>query len=267
MPVVSGHVMPVDAAPRLARRLAAADLATIAIPGLSGARVGTMPDAAALLVPLVRQLKSSQLVVSTSGLREGLLFGSLPADLRRQDPLILAAEAEGRRFARFVPHGRAIEAWIAPLFVDDDAAAMRLRLAACLLSDVASTANPDFRDERAAEMALHGQWLGIDLSDRLVLAQALFASAGGSGRPFAARTDPGLDARLLRAGQWGLAIRLAQRLSGGALTALEVTRIERGADVLRLIYNGSGADFAGEQVDKRLRQLASGLGLKAETVR
>lgn len=266
MPVVSGHVMPVEAAPRLARRLAKADLSTISIPGLSSARVSTMPDAAALLVPLVRQLGSSHLVVSTSGLREGLLFEALPADLRRQDPLILAAEAEGRRFARFVPHGRAIEAWIAPLFDDDDAAAARLRLAACLLSDVASTANPDFRDERAAEMALHGQWLSIDLSDRLVLAQALFASAGGSGRPFAMRTDQSLDARLARACQWGLAIRLAQRLSGGALAALEVTRIERSGDALRLRYNGSGADFAGEQVDKRLRQLATGLGLKAESV-
>ena len=190
MPVVSGHHMPVDVAPRLARRLRHADPAALALhPGLSTARTSTMADASALLVPLVKTLQSSHLIVSTSGLREGLLFQSLDDATRAQDPLIAAAEAEGRRFARFAPHGRDIDRWIAPLFGDEDPASARLRLAACLISDVASTANPDFRDERAAEMALHGQWLGIDLADRMVLATTLFASTGGQGRPFAVAVD------------------------------------------------------------------------------
>jgi exopolyphosphatase / guanosine-5'-triphosphate,3'-diphosphate pyrophosphatase len=89
MPVVSGHVMPVDVAPRLARRLRHADPAALAlIPGLSSARTGTMADASALLVPLVKQLGSSRLIVSTSGLREGLLYQSLDAPSRAQDPSI-----------------------------------------------------------------------------------------------------------------------------------------------------------------------------------
>ena len=36
----------------------------------------------------------------------------------------------------------------------------RLRLAACLLADVAWAAHPDFRAERGVEMALHGNWVG-----------------------------------------------------------------------------------------------------------
>ncbi len=265
MPVVSGHKLPAEAAARLARRLRTANLGTLAKDeGMAQARVSTLPDAAALLAPLVRQLGSSRLVVSTGGLREGLLYRSLPQDIQAQDPLIAAAEAEGRRFARFVPHGRAIDGWLASLFDRDDANAARLRLACCLLSDVASTANPDFRAERAAEMALHGQWWGIDLDDRLVIAQTLFTAAGGQGRPFPMPPGVELEPRLTRAVQWGLAIRLAQRLSGGAVLPLDCSRLDASGTHLRLTLRAQGAALKGEQVEKRLKPLAEAVGLKAE---
>lgn len=262
MPVVSGHIMPVEAAARIQRRLRSASVDDLAaIEGLSSARASTMSDAAALLVALVKGLASSRLIVSTSGLREGLLFQTLPEDVRTQDPLLVAAAAEGRRFARFNPHGPEIDRWIAPLFGDDLPAAARLRLAACLLSDVASTANPDFRAERAVEMGLHGQWLGIDLADRQILALTLFVSCGGTGRPFASGANAASEAALERAAQWGAAIRLAQRLSGGATAPLSVSRLVRDGDELQLHLVGDGSAFKGEQVDKRLRQCADALGL------
>lgn len=267
MPVVSGHKMPVEAAVRLARRLKTADLELLSkVDGLATARVATLPDAAALLVPLVRQLASSRLVISTSGLREGLLFESLPETIQQHDPLIAAAEAEGRRFSRFAPHGRAMDAWIASLFDRDDEPAARLRLACCLLSDVASTANPDFRAERAAEMALHGQWLGIDLDDRLVMAQTLYTAGGGQGYPFAVPVGGELERRLTRASHWGLAIRLAQRLSGGAAAAFSASRLDNSEMHLRLTLIGEGATLRGEQVEKRLKSLAEAVGLKPELV-
>ena len=70
---------------------------------------------AALLAALVNILDVPEMTVSSSGLREGLLYQSLDQDTRAQDPLIVAAEFEGRRLARFAPHGRAIADWIAPL--------------------------------------------------------------------------------------------------------------------------------------------------------
>jgi len=269
MPVVSGHVMPVSTALKLHRRLRSASPLELArIRGLSSARVGTIPAAAALLMPLVQQLQSSQLIVSASGLREGLLYQDLPPEVQAQDPLVVAAEAEGRRFARFAPHGALIDAWIAPLFPDDPPAEARLRLATCYLSDIASTANPDFRADRALEMALHGHWLGIDLADRMVLAQALFSSTGGGlVHPFRVPRDPSLIARLDRAARWGLAIRLAQRLSGGTAEAFASTRLSRGEKSLRLHLDATGVSFAGEQVEKRLRQLAESLGLQGRVER
>ena len=57
----------------------------------------------------------------------------------------------------------------------------RLRLAACLLADVAWQANPDFRADRAIDMALHGNWVAIDPAGRVMLAQALLRISAASG--------------------------------------------------------------------------------------
>src|SRR3546814_7756428 len=54
------------------------------------------------------------------------------------------------------PHGRAVANWIAPLFAGEAPADGRVRLAASLLSDVAWSANPDFRAERGTEIGLYG---------------------------------------------------------------------------------------------------------------
>lgn len=267
MPVVSGHVMPVSAAARLQRRLRLVPPAELAlIEGLSSARSSTMLDASALLVALVKGLSTSELIVSSSGLREGLLYQTLPDHIRAQDPLLVAAAAEGRRFARFAPHGPDIDRWIAPVFADDDAAAARLRLAACLLSDVASTANPDFRADRAVEMALHGQWLGIDLAGRQVLAQTLFTACGGQGFPFVLNASSAAAERLARAAMWGHAIRLAQRLSGGAAQPLQVSRLVHEGSELQLHLDPGAGSLKGEQVDKRLRQFAEALGLSHRVI-
>src|SRR3546814_1417194 len=82
-------------------------------------RAATLPDAAALLAALVHIVDAPDMTVSSSGLREGLLYQALDDKTRAQDPLIVAAEFEGRRLARFVPHGRAVANWIAPLFAGE----------------------------------------------------------------------------------------------------------------------------------------------------
>lgn len=261
LPVVSGHHFPLESVPRIARRLAATDVATLdAMTGLSTSRTDSMADAAALLVALTRALEPSALIVSAAGLREGLLYDAMSPAVRAQDPLIVAAEHEGRRFARFEPHGRAVDAWIAPLFRRDGAEARRLRLAAGMMAEVAFSANPDFRPERAVEIALHGPWLGIDLDDRLVLAQALYAAAGGAGRAVEGIAI-GEEDRIRRAAHWGLAIRLAERLSGGAPDVLATTALDVGSDgAVELRLDRGASALAGEQVEKRLRQLATALG-------
>lgn len=260
LPVVHQHAMPAERAAYLVRVTSQRTRASLKqVSMVSSARAATLGDASALLAAVVRQLGSSDLVVSAYGLREGLLYQDLPDAERALDPLLVAAQAEGEAQGRFPGHGILIDGWIAPLFADDPAQDRRIRQAACLLGDVSWRANPDFRAERGMEIALHSNWVGIDIAGRALLAQALFSNFGGG------TVAPGLDqladpARLARAAQWGLAIRLAQRLSGGVAGPLQGGRIALMEGKVHLTLSADDACLIGESVQRRLRQLGQAMG-------
>ena len=233
---------------------------------LTATRIPTLPAAKMILSALVAELAPSALIVSSFGIREGFLYQGLSEAQRRRDPLIEATRAAGRGLSRFGEHGDLLDRWIAPIFPDDPPAAARIRLAACLLADVAWQAHPDFRAERGVEMALHGNWVGVDAAERVMMAQALFSNFGG-GRAFpdAAVASLCTKEQLERAGLWGLAMRLGQRLSGGLADALERSRLSRRGDAIRLTLPRGEGDLYGETVDRRLQKLAQSLGCRAET--
>jgi exopolyphosphatase/guanosine-5'-triphosphate,3'-diphosphate pyrophosphatase len=262
LPVIHQYPMSAATIARLRRTLSHVDKARLkAVPGLSSGRIPTLGDAAALLGVLLAELKSSGTIVSAFGLREGLLFGALDEAARREDPLLVATRDEGRRSGRFPEHGDLLDRWIAPLFDGDTAADARLRAAACQLADVGWRANPEFRAERGVEIALHGNWVGVDGRGRALMAQALWTSLGG------AQTSPpplpllAGEAGLKRAVQWGLAMRLGQRLSGGMAGPLQRTRLEARDGQVRLVCAAADAGLYGEAVEKRHRALAAALGL------
>ena len=265
LPIMHQHAM-APARPReLLKELERIDKAQASrIPSLSMSRLPTLPHATRLLRALSEGLQPARLLVSSFGIREGLLYSDLDEESRRLDPLIEAARDAGTGLGRFVPHGDLLDRWIAPVF-DDPPEAARLRLAACLLGDVAWQAHPDFRAERGVDMALHGNWVGIDAAGRVMLAQALFCSFGG-GRdlPDGALSTLCSRAELKRASQWGLAMRLGQRLSGGVAAGLERSRLSADGECLRLELRREEAALYGEAVDRRLKTLAGSLGLKAE---
>ena len=222
--------------------------ALAALPGVSANRRPQMPAAAAMLDALVQQLRPSALVVSATGLREGVLFDALTPEERAADPLIEAVRFEAALASpgqRSGPEfGAAIDRWIAPLF-DDPPALARLRLAAAHLASTGWRANPSFRAERAAETAFHGNWIGVDARGRAIMAAALDACFGGGSGLESQLTDWCDAPALARAREWGLAMRLAQRFSGGAVAMLNEARLvwgrrAAGAEADRRCAGGGG---------------------------
>ncbi len=257
--------MSLERVAELGRTLAGLSKAELkAIPDLSSARLPTLDDATTLLLQVLAALGSTETIVSSFGLREGLLFSRLAPEQRREDPLIAAAREEGERLGRFAEHGDLLDDWIAPLF-DDEPDMARLRHAACLLADVGWHANPEFRAERGVEVALHGHWVGIDASGRAIIAQTLYTALGGA----MAAPDPlGLLAgpeALHRARLWGLAIRLGQRMSGGVAGPIKRSRLEIQGTALAVRLKGHDTALYSEAVEKRHKALANamGLGMKA----
>ncbi|WP_235927704.1 Ppx/GppA family phosphatase, partial [Sandarakinorhabdus rubra] len=237
LPIVHQYEMPSGAPETLFRSLVHSDLATLKqVPHLSTARLPTLPGAAMLLAAVVKKLGSSRVIASGFGLREGLLYADLPAEEQALDPLITAARQEGARQGRFAEHGDMLFAWMDPLFSDEPEPVRRLRLAACLLSDIAWRAHPDFRAERGVDVALHGNWVAVTAAERAALAAALHHCFGGSpDAPVMAmlqRLAP--PALLFHARAWGLALRLGQRLTGGTAAALAASRLERDGTALVL---------------------------------
>jgi len=232
-----------------------------AIPTLSPDRRLTLPSAAMILACITQQLRPRQLVVSSLGIREGLLFSSLSARTRSLDPLIEGARDASIAARRFNEHGDALDAWISPIF-DDCPALSRLRLASCILADAAWQAHPDFRAERGVDLALHGNWVGADASARVLMAQALYSNFG------AQELLP--NERLLglcqpqhveRAHRWGLAMRLGQRLCGGVAEALGGTSLRAQKASLVLCVPRRKAALVGESVERRLARLAEAMEL------
>ena len=230
---------------------------------VSPGRQASSPIAASLLAQIVGELDPSELVVSAFGLREGLLYSALRPTVRRQDPLIEAAREAGGGEHRFGQHGDLLHDWIEPLF-DDRPKMERLRLAACLLADVAWQAAPMFRADRGVEMALHGDWTAVDAAGRVVMAQALTSNFGRDKLPDARVTQLCGADDLKHAHIWGLAMRLGQRLSGGVASVLERTSLSIGADSVKLSVPRAEESLAGDAVRRRLQRLADALQLNAE---
>ncbi|MBS0478893.1 MAG: Ppx/GppA family phosphatase [Proteobacteria bacterium] len=257
LPIIQHYAMTPDAVTRLVRTASHVDKATLKdIPGIGSGRAPMLNDAATLLAALLRHLESDRTIASSFGLREGLLYEALDAETRVQDPLIVAARADGQRLGRFPEHGDLLDRWISPLF-EDAPAMQRLRHAACLLADVGWHANPEFRAERGMEIALHGNWVAVDARGRAIIAQALWTSLGGGfhAPPPLGQLAPAVD--LKRAVQWGLAMRLGQRLSGGVAGPLERSKLGENGAALTLRLVGDDVVLYGEAVQKRHATLAA----------
>lgn len=222
-------------------------------------RLAALPVAAMLLEMLVDELEPAQLIVSTYGIREGLLYSRLKPSIRSVDPLIEEARDAGGGEHRFGQHGDLLDAWIAPLF-DDTPQMGRLRLASCLLADVAWQSNPGFRADRGIEMALHGNWVAVSPAGRVIMAQALTANFGRDRLPDARLTGLCKDEQLTRAHCWGIAMRLGQRLSGGVSSVLKRTSLGIVNGSVQLTVRRGEEALVGDQVQRRLARLAQSMG-------
>ena len=222
-------------------------------------RLASSPVAAMMLEMLVEELEPSQLVVSTYGIREGLLYSNMKPSIRRLDPLIEEARDAGGGEHRFGQHGDLLDSWISPLF-EDEPGMRRLRLASCLLADVAWQANPGFRADRGIEMALHGNWVAVRPAGRVIMAQALSASFGRDRLPDARLSQLCREEQLARAHCWGSAMRLGQRLSGGVASVLKRTSLRPVNGAVQLTVRSGEEALIGDQVERRLVRLAELLG-------
>lgn len=238
------------------------------VPRTPQRRIESLPIAAAVLRKIFELSGARRLVVSALGLREGLVYSAMPEAVRKADPLLDACRELAEHSGRFPEHSEKLLRWIDPLFTAETPAERRLRLAACMLADVAWRGHPDYRAEKVLSEVVFGRFGGLDHRGTALLALALYICYGGN-------LGEGLSASLLRllteeevarAQLVGLSLRLGQRLSGGTSSALAYASLELTQDALYLKVRESHQAVAGEVVARRLETLAKAMGRKAAVV-
>jgi len=233
------------------------------IEGVSRRRAETLPHAAAVLEGVVEMLGVERVVLSAFGLREGLLFDSMPAAVRAQDPLIEGCSALGAREGVAPGLGAALERWLAPAFASLAPALGEreavLAAAACRLADLGARLHPDHRADLIFHQVLRAPIAGMDHPERVFLAAACFARHTAA----PAVPDAPLAHRLLtperlqRARALGAAIRLGCDLSGRNPDLLARTRLEFRAEAVVLEADAASAPILlGEQTARRAQTLA-----------
>ena len=82
------------------------------IPGISKKRFEALPYAAVVLDQLLQKLGIQSVHLSAYGLREGLIFDGMTAELKQADPLVAAAEVMARRPGNPEGLGEALQRWL-----------------------------------------------------------------------------------------------------------------------------------------------------------
>jgi exopolyphosphatase / guanosine-5'-triphosphate,3'-diphosphate pyrophosphatase len=242
---------------------------------VSKSRREGLPYGALVLERLLKRLKPSKVVFSVYGIREGLVYKLLSKQEQARDPLIAFATDTARLRSRSLQHAQELCAWTDALFAaggpPESAGERRLRHAACLLSDVAWRAHPDYRGEQSLAGIAQGALAGIDHPGRIFLAMAsYFRHAGPGGEPDTVTDMPLrllklLPARMLdRARLIGAAVRAAHMLSIGRPGIIDETPVSYDRDKLVLRLPVTYAPLDGERLRRRFATLAAMLGKTSE---
>lgn len=227
-----------------------------AVPDISAARLASVPDAAALLSQLVRELKPAKLVFSSWGLREGLLFADLDAETRRMDPLVTGVAAFTENLGCPEPLSRRLASWTGAV---DTSGRYTLRLSSIMLALASQRIEPNLRPGIIVDWSLRKRWIGLAASDRALLAACGLANSGR----LALLDTLGMLApaeEIEQAVLWGYALRLARRFSALSDKALAASSLTvEGDDLVLSVYEAYAA-LVSDAVEKDLRVLAERMG-------
>lgn len=220
-------------------------------------RASTIPYAAAVLKSVIDIGKFKNVMISSYGVREGIIFDSLDEAERLEDPLDAGIEAliADDQAAEF---GRALADWAseaAPFTLN-----ARLSAAACRLVDIGALLHPDHRADLAFDLVARAPLPGLSHKDRAALALAVSSRfKKGVKNDVSEKLLDNLTAGKARA--LGALMRLAADFSGRSADLLKHARLTCDGDTLSLKVAAPYRALVSESVERRLEQAADELDM------
>ncbi|MEO1538039.1 MAG: Ppx/GppA family phosphatase [Pseudomonadota bacterium] len=230
--------------------------------GIGDSRMTLVPLASQVLKELVWALKPKEIIVSSYGIREGMLYEQMPQPLRDRDPLIEACRFAESKDARMPGFGRRLFEFVQPLFTARSAPEKRLIKAACLLHDVSWRAHPDYRHEVCFDEVTRANMGGMTHRERVFLGVALLHRYKNSreGSPFEDLFEMLSDEDIQRAEVLGKAMRFGAMLTASKSDDMGKLRHFPKRGILELHLSPGNRDLFGEVAEARLGSLAGALG-------
>lgn len=221
-------------------------------PGSAAKRVPALPGAAIVLEHIIQHTNPEFVIFSASGIREGYLYEKLSPYIRNQDGLLSSCTEFAVKGGRSTAYANELFTWMYTLLPKESDKDRRLRLAFCLLSDIAMHIHPEYRAEWAFHRVLFSALTGLTHRERVKIALALYHRY-----QFKLRDEwPALKLLKGQDRQWaklvGSCANLAYHLSGSIAGNLHNTHfvLEKGEPMLQL--SGKMQDVAGDAVKRRM---------------
>ena len=242
-------------------------------PGISQRRAETLPYSGLMLKILLDRLQPKKIKISTSGLRQGLVYDSMPDDLKCRDALLDGCRDLARGNLQGLHFAQPLMRFLDPIStllpsVFDQENEFRIRQAACHLAGIGKGLHPDYRAELVFNDVLYAPFSGLTHKERAYLALALYYSyTSASNYPNAPAMTLLLTLREREAAQiYGNAIRLAVVASGRSPDILQAFAISYKGDRLVLSVQPDHRELMTERVRTRLSKLGTLLSMKTKTV-
>lgn len=232
-------------------------------PRMRSRRAETIPYSGFLLKHMLEQMQPERIVISTTGLREGLVYNAMPEALRQREALFDGCRDLARGNLQAVYFGDPLYTFLEeasshfPQCFDRDAE-NRLRRAACYLVGIGKGLHPDYRAELVFDDVLYAPVSGLTHKERAYLALILYSSYTSRSK----LPNEGVLNRLLTpeeqmaARSYGTAIRLAVVATGRSADLLSVFKLSVIENKLSLVVTGNSSALLTERVGYRLKKLA-----------
>lgn len=237
-------------------------------PGINARRLETLPYSGYLLNIIIERMKPSVVIISTTGLREGLVYDAMDPELRARDGLMDGCRDLARGNLQAVHFAEPLYQFLEnaaahfPKFFEIENE-NRLRKAACHLAGIGKGFHPDYRADLVFDDVLYAPLAGLTHQERAYLALILFSSYTGKSLP---KNGAAVEALLsekarLYARTYGAAMRFAIVATGRSADLLESFKLSVVDERLKLTVAPSQAALLSDRVIYRLEKLAQLSGL------
>jgi exopolyphosphatase/guanosine-5'-triphosphate,3'-diphosphate pyrophosphatase len=237
--------------------------------GLSPRRAETLPYSGLLLEILMEHLQPQDIIIAPGGLRDGMIYASLPDEVKATPALFDACETLANNgvvgrdfglelFSFLTPLGRA---WPAAFERINE---NRLRKAACLLVGIGKGMNPSHKAKMVFQTVLYAPLPGLTHKERAYLTLMLYASFTDKQTT---PNDPALQ-RLLTIDEqcsarlYGEAMRLGVTLSARSGPILKFFTLQCDDSQLSLKIKNGQENLVDERCVDQFVQFVGALGLE-----